>query len=431
MMDRLPPQNLEAERAVLGAVLLSRRALEEVTEVLSGRDFYQPAHEVIFTTATAMAAASRPVDALTVGSALASAGELARCGGAEYLHQLIAEVPSAASAGYYARMVREQAVRRHLVEAGVRIQQMGYDAETAGETEGLMEAAHAEVAAVDRAGHSLESIGDDLDAMVESLESPAVYLPSPWRAVNDMIDGFRPGALYVIGARPGQGKSIMGLQAAGHMTRWGNVAVSSLEMSMRELQLRMLSQTGVINLTSLTRHAMTPSDWEKLSRHVERVRAMPMFIDDRSGVTLAQVRAHARAVARRGRLACVMVDYLQLMGKRDQRLSQYEHVTEVSKGLKVLARELDVPVLALAQLNRQGEHGARRAPTLADLRDSGSIEQDADVVMLLQRGWDDNAQRPTDDLDVVVAKNRHGQTGSLSLLWEAHFARFGDSPWAQ
>jgi len=417
-----------AERSVLGGMLLAKRVVWDVVDEVEPGDFADGRHETIFRTIVALAQENRPTDVIAVTEQLATAGELERVGGAALLHELTDEVPTAANAGYYASIVRRHAIKRRLFEVGQRVAQMGQATE--GDAYELVEHARREVDAVASAARSeIAPVGDSVEGVVDALRTAPRFTPTPWTSLNGLINGFRPGAMYVIGARPGSGKTIMGLQAAVHLARSGTVAFSSLEMDTADLTRRIFAMRGGVHMTSLTRNALTPTDWERIGALRPEVRKMPLFIDDRSGATMTQIKAHARSVARRGQLSAIVVDYLQLIRATDPKRPRWEVVGEFSRELKIMARELEVPVIALCQLNRESEQGGRRLPTLSDLRESGSIEQDADVVLLLQRGWDEQREEHDDQLNVVIAKNRHGSTGKISLFWEGHFARVSDIPW--
>ena len=417
------------ERSVLGGMMLSKSAVWDVLDILDPSDFADWRHETIFRAVSALAHRNEPTDAISVSAELDRMNELAKIGGSAELHVMTSDVPTASNAGYYADIVKQGAIKRRLVEAGTRIVQ---EAQNEGDAFELAESARAEV---DRAASSarieISSVGDDIDDVISRLKEQPRFIESPWKSINALINGFRPGALYVIGARPGSGKTIMGLQAAVGLAKHGHVAFSSLEMDRADLTKRMFALKGSIHMSSLTRNVLTPSEWATIDDLKPRIHKMPLFIDDRSGVTITQIKAFARTVSRRGELSAVVVDYLQLITGTDSRKPRHETVAEISRQLKIMSRELNVPVIALSQLNRESEakHGARRLPTLSDLRESGSIEQDADVVLLLQRGIDEFEQ-PSDELDVVIAKNRHGSTGKVTLLWEGQFARVTTAPWS-
>ena len=276
-------------------------------------------------------------------------------------------------------------------------------------------------------GAEVTSVADVVDSVSDSLHQVPTFARTPWTQLNDLIDGVRPGGLYVVGARPGDGKTIVGLQLADYLARRGPVGYASLEMPTTELTKRLIAMHGGVHMTALTRHVLTPHDWERIDKARDYVGRLPLFVDDRSGVTITQIRSFARTLSRRGPLQAIVVDYLQLINSTGSQKARWEVVGEYTRALKIMARELDVPVIVLSQLNRQSADGAR-PPTLADLRESGSIEQDADVVMLLQRPLDEMEQK-TDELSVYVAKNRHGQTGRVSLFWEGHFARVSSWPY--
>ena len=426
MTDRTPPHDLQAEQSVLGGMLLSKNALDDVIRVVRGRDFYVPKHELIFDAGLALYSHGEPTDVVAVADQLIKGGLLDKAGGVDYLHMLTSIVPTAANAGYYATIVSEKAVLRRLVEAGTRIAQMGYDG--VGEPGDLVTAARAEVedVAAEQSG-SLQSVGEAFDYWAQELEAAPTYVETPWRELNGMLGGLRPGRFYVIGARPSEGKSIMALQLAHRLAYAGPVAFSSLEMSRNEMITRLVSMRSNIHMSTLGSHGLSAEQWTRVSKVRQEVLELPLVIDDRSGVSVDAIGAFARGVARRGPLAGVVVDYLQLVAGQRGR-DRHEVVGEISRRLKVMARELGCPVIALSQLNRDSVGKGRRAPTLSDLRESGSIEQDADVVLLLQRPLDRDGL-PTDELYVHVAKNRHGPTGMKVLQWEGKFSRVVTRSW--
>lgn len=426
--QRTPPHDVVAEQSVLGGMMISSAAALTALGLLEPRDFYVPKHQLIFEAIRKLTAAGDPTDVVAVSDELIKTGELPRAGGADYLHSLTSIVPTAANAGYYAGIVSERALLRRLVDAGTRIVEMGYAGE--GEPLAIVEAARGEV---DNVG-SLEShqhaasVGDQFDYWAEAQQHPPGSVETPWRDLNAMLGGgLHDGRFYVVGARPGDGKSIMALQIAHRLAMEGPVAFSSLEMSRNELLTRLVSMRAKIHMTTLAEHRLSRDQWIRVADVRREVSELPLVIDDRSGVTVTSIQAFARTVARRGHLAGVVVDYLQLVsGSRTK--DRHEVVGEISRQLKIMARDLNCPVVALSQLNRDSVGKGRRAPSLADLRESGSIEQDADVVLLLQRALDKDDQ-PGDRLNVHVAKNRHGQTGVRTLLWEGKFSRVVSPAW--
>lgn len=435
-LDRRPPQDLDAEMAVLGACMLSRPAVENVVEDigLTPDDFYAPRHGTIYAAIVGMHETGIPIDSVTVADRLAESGDLRRVGGPGYLHTLLQAPPAAANAGYYAQIVREKALLRRLVAAGTRIVQMGY-ATDGGDPNEIVNAAQAEVLAVgtgvDQVG---ENITDDLEGVLTRVEKGANTLATPWADLNDVIGGWARGNLYIIGARPGDGKSISGLQAALHMAAHHRLPACyvSLEMSKDQLAHRILAQVGGINLSHLALggDAMTDDDWARAVAAQDRLSTAgpdggpyPLHVVDTSAATLLDVRAAYRAAYRRYGVApsLIGVDYLQLM----HGIGRYENrqvlVSMIAQGLKELAKELDVAIVALSQLTRPSGDKDRK-PAMEDLRESGAIEQAADVIILLYRPKDGDGQYDG-TIDYMVVKNRQGYTSTISLRWYAWCSR--------
>ena len=419
--DDEPLWDLLAEQSVLGGMLLKASVIDDVMGEMLPGDLYQPKHEIIARAIVALAQRNDPADPIAVVDELRRAGTLERAGGAHYVHELTSIPPSAANAGYYARVVHELAVKRRLVAVGIRIKGMGRASE--GAVEDLVEQARVELESVSTGRRrALRPMGDSFQDLFTELSSTPEYLPTPWESLNKIIGGFAAGALYVIAARPGGGKSIALLQCAAQLAHHGMVAFSSLEMTERELQKRLLAQYGPVHMTDLRNHTLSDDQWKRIVEAKAAVQEAPIFVDENAGATMGAIRAHARMVARKGRLAGVAIDYLQLIqGEgRDRR----EVVDALSRQAKQLAKDMQVPVIAAAQLKRAG---ARKGlPTMDDLRESGGLEQDADVVLLLDR---DREKRP-DEVSVVVAKNRHGDVGRFTLRWQAQFARLRDKAWS-
>jgi replicative DNA helicase len=411
MNEENPSHDAVAEQSVLGAMLISRDAITEIADILDGGDFYRPAHETIYRTILDLTAQGSPVDAITVNDALTKIGEITRTGGHAYTHTLATTVPSASSGAYYAEIVAHAATRRRLTAAGRKIQDL---ATSGGDVDELVETARREVDRTSRAtGSVVQSFGETIDVMLGSLDEAVNHHPTPWEAVNKIIGGLRPGALYVVGARPSVGKSVAALNLAQELTKHGSVAFASLEMSNNDVQIRAVSSDLHIDVGRLIERNLTPGDWAKIRDRRASWDKVPLFVDDRSGVTITDIKRFARSVNRRKPLAGVVVDYLQLMSQPpgDKRPRQ-EFVADLSRQLKIMAMDMQVPVIALSQLNRASEQRQDKMPTIADLRESGAIEQDADVVMLLHR---EIMGANTGDLSVLIAKNRHGATGLAEL----------------
>lgn len=418
------PAHDEAERHVLGSLMHNRRAIDDVAAILEPADFHAPKHEVIYAAILAMHARGDAVDPVTLAATLVQAGTIDAAGGHVYLADLYAAPPTTANVGYYARIVADQAVRRRLHAAGTRIVQLAASGE--GDVAALAEMARGEIDATRRATASTSWVADTIDAAIDSLEKPAAYHPTPWAALNELVLGWRPGAFYVIAARPGVGKSIAGLDAAIGLAQRGPVAVSSIEMPRDEWLFRLLANRAGVPVGRLDRRDLTAADWEKIARHRAEVAALPISIDDRPGATIVDVTSHARTVARRGPIGAVIVDYLQLLSApRGEKRPRHEVVGDFSRQLKILAKELDCPVIALAQLNRKSADRADNRPQMSDLRESGSIEQDADVVMLLHENPNDET-----DLDGLVEKNRHGPRGPIKFVRRGWYARLDDPQWS-
>lgn len=425
MSDHEGPQLYDAgaETSVLGAVLLSPAVLDDVEGRLSVGDFYRPAHDAIYASMLSLREHGQAVDAITVVAELQRRGELTRVGGAPYVHEILAGTPTAANVGYYVRIVSDLAVRRRLRAAGVRAQQIASSLDLS--VEEAIEAARAEIDDSSRSVAELHMVGDELGRSIARLDEPDTATPTPWRDLNQLIGGLRPGGLYIIGARPGVGKSLMASDLARECAKSGGVAFSSLEMSREEVHDRMMAATASVPYARFVTRSLEAADIDRLGRHVEALESLPISIDDRPAITITDIRSHARTLARRGPLAAVIVDYLQLMASpKGDRRPRHEVVGDFSRSLKILARELNVPVVALSQLNRGSTARADQRPTMADLRESGSLEQDANVVLLLHVEEDD----PT-IMHVAVAKNRAGGTGPIKLAREGHYARLGNVQW--
>jgi replicative DNA helicase len=433
--DRTPPQDLEAEQSVLGGMLLSKDAIADVVEALRGGDFYKPAHQTIYEAILDLYGRGEPADAITLSAELTKRGELGRVGGAPYLHTLISSVPTAANAGYYARIVCERAILRRLVEAGTRITQMGY-ADT-GEVDEVVDRAQAEIYAVteQRTSEDYAPLAEIMEGTLDEIEAigsrggTMVGVPTGFTDLDNLTNGLHPGQLVVVAARPGLGKSTLALDFARSASIKSGLTsvIFSLEMTRNEITMRLLSAEARVGLHHMRTGSLGDDDWTKLARKMSEVASAPLFIDDSPNMTMMEIRAKCRRLKQRHDLKLVVVDYLQLMSSGKRVESRQQEVAEFSRALKLLAKELEVPVVALSQLNRGPEQRTDKKPMLSDLRESGSIEQDSDMVILLHREDAYERESPrAGEADFIVAKHRNGPTATITVAFQGHYSRFVD-----
>ena len=433
--ERTPPHDLLAEQSAIGGMLLSKDAVADVLETVRGVDFYVPKHEVIFDAILTLYSHGEPTDVIAVTDELTKSGALQRAGGAEYLHTLTGLVPTAANAGYYASIVSEKAVLRRLVEAGTRIVQMGYASE--GEVTDLVNNAQAEIYGV-AGGVEAEDyvpLVQAIEAATEEIEHASgrdgqmVGVPTGFSELDAMTNGLHGGQLILIAARPALGKSTLALDFARAASIGHDLpsVFFSLEMGRSEIAMRLLSAESNIFLQKLRKGDVRSEDWTTLASTRGRIADAPLYIDDSPNMTLVEIRAKCRRLKQKVGLRLVVIDYLQLMtsGKRVE--SRQQEVSEFSRALKLLAKELQVPVIALSQLNRGPEQRVDKKPALSDLRESGSLEQDADMVILLHResAYEKESSRPG-EADLIVAKHRNGPTGTVTVAFQGAFSRFAD-----
>ena len=431
--ERTPPQDVIAEQSVLGGMLLSKDAISDVVEILRERDFYRPAHELIYDAIVDLYGRGEPADPVTVSAELTKRGDLVRAGGAPYLHTLISSVPTAANAGYYAKIIRERAIMRRLVEAGTKIVQLGYTDE--GEVDDAVDQAQAEVYAVTerRESEDYVQLSELLPAAYDEIEkiSSGVAgegVKTGFKDLDALTNGFHPGNMIVLAARPAVGKSTLGLDIARYASihKRETSVIFSLEMSRSEITMRMLSAEARVPLNNIRSGQLGEEEWAKMARRMGEISDAPLFIDDSPNLSLMEIRAKARRLKQRHNLKLIVIDYLQLMtsGKRVE--NRQQEVSEFSRQLKLLAKELNVPVVAISQLNRSPEQRSDKKPMLSDLRESGSIEQDADVVILLHREDLYDSQNRSGEADLIVAKHRNGPTRTITVSAQLHLARFTD-----
>lgn len=432
---RTLPHDEVAEQSVLGGMMLSKDAIADVVEILSGQDFYKHSHEMIYEAIISLYGHGEPADAVTVADEMSKRGDLNQIGGAPYLHSLISSVPTAANAGFYAEIVAEQAVLRRLVEAGTKIAQLGYTAD--GEVESLVNQAQSEIYGVaeGRKGEDYVALKDALDATVSEIEangsrSGGVHgVPTGFLEFDDLTSGLQAGQMIVIAARPAMGKSTFALDIARSAAiKHGLTTVFfSLEMSRNEIAMKILSAEASLNLSDLRKGNLDDDKWAKLATVVGKVDSAPLFIDDSPNMTLMEIRAKARRLKQRHNLQLIVLDYLQLMSSGKKVESRQQEVSEFSRALKLMAKELELPLIALSQLNRGSEQRTDKTPMVSDLRESGSIEQDADMVVLLHRDDVYNKESPrAGEADIIVAKHRNGPTKTIAVAFQGHYSRFAN-----
>ncbi len=432
--DRTPPQDVQAEQSVLGAMLISKDAIGDVGEIVKGHDFYRPAHEQIFDAIIDLFGRGEPADAITVADELTKRGELGRVGGHIYLHELLSTVSIASNASYYAEIVREKAILRRLVEASIRIAQLGYSGQ--GDVNNIVDAAQQAIyqVAEGKASEDYEPLSALMESTLDEIEALSSHgvmagVPTGFVDLDELTNGLHPGQMVIVAARPGVGKSTLGLDLARAAAIKHGLcsAFFSLEMTKTEIVMRLLSAEAQVPLHDIRRGQLSDENWARIARKTGDVSSAPLFIDDSPNLTMMEIRAKARRLKQRHDLKLIVVDYLQLMSSGKRVESRQLEVSEFSRQMKLLAKELDVPVIALSQLNRGPEQRTDKRPMLSDLRESGSLEQDADVVILLHRDdmYNNNSER-SGEADFIVAKHRNGQTKTVTVAFQGHYSRFVD-----
>lgn len=409
-----------AEMSVLGSVLLSHGKVLDELDFMPG-DYRHPAHEFIHRTMQEMKNAGKPIDPLTVMDALMKTGEKVDI---TILHRAEQATPTAANAEYYAAIVSDAAALRRLNAAADKVKQM---ATQGGDAAEIVEAARREIDAAQTVsrGGAVQFLEDTIEATITHLDEKVTSIPTVWPSLNDILTGLRPGAVYVVGARPSVGKSVVALQLAQALLKAGSVAFFSLEMSTNDLTARLLSNELKIDMGRLEKHDLTPGDWKRVGEWIKDRRTVPLAINENTGATITDIKKYVRNVHRRKPLAGIVVDYLQLMSQpAGDKRARHEFVADMSRQLKILAMDLKVPVIALSQLNRGSESREDKRPGLADLRESGAIEQDADVVILLHR---EIMGDKSGDISFAVAKNRHGRTGVAHMQFWGHYSEVRDN----
>ena len=426
--ERVPPQNIEAEQAVLGAMLIKKEAIAEVQEILQPDDFYREAHRIVYEAMVQLQNNDEAVDLVTLTEQLRKSEQLDKIGGLAFITQLANAVPTAANVVYHAKIVKEKAELRSLINAATAIASAAYEDNT--DVENIMDDAEKKILAVANrqnggAFESMKSIVmrtfERINVLYES-KGGLTGISSGFKDLDKLTAGLQKSDLILVAARPSMGKTAFTLNIASYVgTHGGKVAFFSLEMSKEQLMQRMLCAEGGIDATKLRTGQLDTQEWNKLVHVADTLSRAPIYIDDTAGITVMELRSKARRLKAEHGLDLIIIDYLQLMQGRPSKNgdNRQQEISEISRSLKALARELDLPVIALSQLSRSVESRQIKKPMLSDLRESGSLEQDADIVMFLYR--EDYYDKDTENkniTDIIVAKHRNGPVDTISLFFQ-------------
>ncbi len=435
LVKRMPPQNLEAEQAVLGGVFLSNDVLHTLVDVLNEEDFYSPSHRIVFRTFIELYRRNIPVDLVTVHEELEKSSQLESIGGAVYLATLTEAVAASANVHFYAQIVKEKSIRRHLIQAATDIIAQSFD--PAGEISQLLDTSEQSIFAISESKtkpvfkSTKELVGEVYKLLEQRVERKELVtgVPTGYHKLDEITAGFQPTDLIICAGRPSMGKTAFALNtvmrsAVAHGVK---TAIFSLEMSMEQLMMRMLCSWGKVDLKNLRTGFLNDEDWNRLHQAAQALSMAPIYIDDTPALSSMEMRARSRRLKSEKGLDQVVVDYLQLMRAGRFIDSREQEISEISRSLKALAKELSVPVIALSQLNRKVEDRTNKRPVLSDLRESGAIEQDADVILFLYR---DGVYNPKDDnprrnvAEVIIGKQRNGPVGTVALSFLDRFTAF-------
>jgi replicative DNA helicase len=430
--ERVPPHNEEAEQAVLGAMMLSGEAIAQVADIgLRAEDFYRSSHRATFEALTDLYARGEPVDVVTAKEELLRRGSLEAVGGALYLQHLVENVATPASAGHYGRIVADHALLRRLIAAAGEILQGAYD--VPGDPEGFADESEGRVYAVSRR-HERDQVVALRQLVHQSMEdleriherTGLVGVPTGFRDLDETLQGLQKANLVIVAARPGIGKSSFVTNVARNVAVESGqpVALFSLEMSRVEIGMRLLCSEARVQWHKVRAGMVAAEDWGRIVEAAEVLDPAPLYVVDTGNVTIVDIRAKARRMKSQHGLGLIIVDYLQLMSSHQRVDNRQQEVAEISRSLKLLAKELDVPVIAVSQLNRDPERRTDKKPQLADLRESGALEQDADVVMFIHRDPLSEDAQAKGMADVIIAKHRNGPVGKITLTWLEHLTLF-------
>ena len=435
--NRMPPQNIEAEKAVLGAMLIKKDAIIEVQEILRPEDFYREAHKVAYEAMLKLTDNEEAVDIVTLTEELRKEEQLERVGGVRFVTDIANTVPTAANISYHAKIVKEKAELRRLIDAATAIAAAAY--EDTDEVANIMDDAEKRILAV-AAGQSTDGFEpmktillrtfDRINDLYDS-KGNITGISTGFKDLDNLTSGLQPSDLVLVAARPSMGKTAFTLNMASYigLHNLGTVAFFSLEMSKEQLMQRMLCSEGGIDAQRLRTGQLEDEEWTRLVETANRLNNAPIFIDDTAGITVMEMRSMARRLKAEHGLSVISIDYLQLMQGRPSKNSdnRQQEISEISRSLKALARELNVPVIALSQLSRSVESRQVKRPMLSDLRESGSLEQDADIVMFLYReDYYDKDTEAKNITEVIIAKHRNGPVDTIKLFFQKEFTKFRD-----
>ena len=435
--NRMPPQNIEAEKAVLGAMLIKKDAIIEVQEILRPEDFYREAHKVAYEAMLKLTDNEEAVDIVTLTEELRKEEQLERVGGVRFVTDIANTVPTAANISYHAKIVKEKAELRRLIDAATAIAAAAY--EDTDEVANIMDDAEKRILAV-AAGQSTDGFEpmktillrtfDRINDLYDS-KGNITGISTGFKDLDNLTSGLQPSDLVLVAARPSMGKTAFTLNMASYigLHNLGTVAFFSLEMSKEQLMQRMLCSEGGIDAQRLRTGQLEDEEWTRLVETANRLNNAPIFIDETAGITVMEMRSKARRLKAEHGLSVIFIDYLQLMQGRPSKNSdnRQQEISEISRSLKALARELNVPVIALSQLSRSVESRQVKRPMLSDLRESGSLEQDADIVMFLYReDYYDKDTEAKNITEVIIAKHRNGPVDTIKLFFQKEFTKFRD-----
>jgi replicative DNA helicase len=433
---RVPPHSIEAEQALLGGLMLEASAWDAVADVLTAEDFYRADHRLIFNAAAAVAGANQPIDVLTLSEYLERHAQIEDAGGLAYLGTLARDTPSAANIRAYAEIVRERALLRRMIDVGTSIAAGAFNTDGRNARDLVDEAERRvfEIAEAGSRGRSgLVKVSNILSSVVDRIDhlyrnpNELRGVPTGYSALDQLTGGLQRGDLIIIAGRPSMGKTTLAVNIAENAALGHKIAsaVFSMEMSAEQVTLRMISSLGRIDQSSLRTGRLAEEDWPRIDTAMTQLSQAPIFIDETPSLTPTELRARARRLKREHNLGLVVVDYLQLMQVPGTKENRATEISEISRGLKALARELNVPVVALSQLNRGVEQRVEKRPVMSDLRESGAIEQDSDVILLIYREEVYESATPRKGIaDIIIAKQRNGPTGEIQLTFRGAYTRF-------